>query len=110
MAATKTATKTRKLRPQTEVNGKPKTVTFQGTKLSVPSKLPFRVLKYITAASEGSGQDYIAALELILGAEQMEKIWDLDVDMTKGGPSALADLLVELTDQVFAVYDSTPGE
>lgn len=53
-------------------------VVIGGKKFSIASKLPFRFLK---AAQD---EDLTAIVEILLGAEQAEQFWALDLSIPEG--------------------------
>jgi len=81
-----------------EKSDEQRTLEFEGLTLILPPKLPFRVLKHIRA---GGVEGDVAFLEEVMGPEQMEKIWDLDIDVDRG-----QELIVE----VFAAFGTDSGE
>jgi hypothetical protein len=63
--------------------------------LELPAKVPFVVIRYT------SNDNIAGALEAILGSEQMERVWDADLDIEQGR---------ELVEQIFSEYDLTAGK
>lgn len=82
-----------------ETNGKPRSFQFKGLKLKLPAKIPFETLRYISEDAEP--RDLIRALETIIGAEQMEEIWALRLDVDEG---------TDLTKKVLELMGMSEGE
>jgi hypothetical protein len=105
---TTTQRKSRASTARAEVNGRVRTIKVRGVELELPKKVPFRVMQYLARGEAADAQDVVAVLETILGP-QMEKVWDIDVDMSKGA-GALGDLLNDVTTKLFDAYGLTVGE
>jgi hypothetical protein len=72
---------------------------FEGLTLKLPAKMPFRVLRHF---SDDMGiSQIIAVLRDVLGDEQMESVWELDIDIDRG---------TQLMDEIFGVYGMGTGE
>lgn len=84
-----------------ETNGKVRELTFEGLKLKLPERLPFRSLRYVSSGEDAGPAEIVGLLTSILGEEQMEKVWALDIDIDRGG-----DLLTEVTEAM----GMSPGE
>ena len=87
-------------------NGHFKTIKFKGLTLGLPAKTKLRLLKRLTS---NDTDELVEALEQLLGEEQMEQVWDIDVDVSKG-LDPLADLILELANKVFEGYGTSAGE
>ncbi len=77
---------------------KPKTIKFEGLALTLPAKLPFRVLRH---TREEGISGVVSFVEDVLGDEQMEKVWALDIDIERGG---------ELMEEILGCYGMDAGE
>lgn len=77
----------------------PRILEAHGLTLTLPSKLPFRILRHIQG--DVGGKEAVAILTDLLGAEQMETVWAADLSMDEG-----VGLLSQITD----VYGTTPGK
>lgn len=66
-----------------EITGEDKTVEFEGLTLTLPAKLPFNLLRDIRAA-RNDGSVAVSILEQLLGEEQLEQVWALNLDMDQG--------------------------
>jgi hypothetical protein len=91
---------------------KAKTVTVRGVKLKVPATVKFRLLKDMVAARQtGLIDPVVDGLELILGEEEMEKVWDIDIAPGADGlQAAFGELLDEVSEKVLGAYGTKPGE
>lgn len=78
---------------------KSRTVEVRGTKFALPSELPFEILRYMS--DDPSPQDIVRTLELILGPEQMETWWGLELGLEEGS---------EVMRQMLELMGLTPGE
>lgn len=58
--------------------------------LTLPAKLPFAVVRYVNA--DTGSMDIGKVLDAVLGEEQAEKVWDLDLDIDAG--TALVDEII----------------
>lgn len=90
---------------RSEQNGHFKTIKFHGLKLNLPGTVKLRLLRQLT---DGSNEEMIAVVEELLG-DQMEQVWDLDVDVTEGMDS-LGVMLGDLSVAIFEAYGSSAGE
>ncbi len=64
-----------------EDQAKPRTFTMHGVTLDLPEKVPFKVLRVMHKASQDDGAAFaLEMLELILGAEQLERLDELGVE------------------------------
>lgn len=76
-----------------------KTLKFEGLALKLPAKLPFKVLRHL--GSGAGAEDVVGVLTAIVGDEQMDKVWDLDLDLDRGQ---------DLVGAVLEQYGLTTGE
>jgi hypothetical protein len=60
-------------------NGKVKTVTVRGIKLVLPAKVSFGSMRHLLK-DDGTVGDVMGFLEAVLGDEQMQKVWAIDLD------------------------------
>lgn len=79
---------------------KTRTIESNGLTLTLPAKLPFRVLRHLRT-SEGGVDGPLGFLEDLLGEEQMEQVWALDIDVDEG---------VALVQQILDGYGLAEGE
>lgn len=70
-----------------------------GLTLTLPAKLPFAVVRYVN--SDTGSMDIGKVLEVVLGEDQAEKVWDLGLDIDKG---------TELVDQIIGKYGVDQGK
>lgn len=77
--------------------GRKKTVTFEGETFKIPTKLPFEVMRYV----RGNDLDFVGVLEVVVGSEQMERVWGLGLDIDKGR---------ELVNALLEPYGISAGE
>jgi hypothetical protein len=77
-----------------------KVLEVEGLKLDLPARLPFKSLRNFRS-SLNNIEGAIGFLEDVLGPEQMENVWDLDLDVDRG---------LELTEKVLGVYGLTEGD
>lgn len=96
--ASKAASPKRGAAARSEVNGHRPTVEFEGLTLTLPAKIPFRVVRYMRG---GNVEDVAGMLGVLLGEEQLEKVWALDIDIDRGG---------ELVDEVMDAMGSDTGK
>ena len=76
-----------------------RTLKFEGLTLKLPAKLPFRVLRHM---NENAGiQEALRFIEDVLGEEQMEAVWNLDIDIDRGS---------ELVEEILGAYGMAPGD
>lgn len=67
---------------------------------TIPAKLPFRVLRFLRSSDPGP-ESIVGLVDTILGEEQAETLWGLDIDMEQGK---------EFVQNLAAQYGLTPGE
>lgn len=94
-----------------ETNGKPKTATFRGLKLKLPSKMGVEV-GYAYADLESAGErikPYLDFIESLIGPEQFAKV---KAKQARDGVAfdELADDLNALTEAIFSAYGTNTGE
>lgn len=97
-AQSKPAAASKQAAARAENGSAPKTLEFEGLKLTLPAKMPFRVLRH---AREDGIAAAVGVLESLLGPEQIEQVWELDIDVERGE---------ELVDLVLAEYGLSLGE
>lgn len=83
---------------RSETSPKPKTIKFEGLTLTLPAKMPFNVLRY---SGQNEGAQVIGVLTELLGDDQLEQVWALQLDVDRGK---------ELVDELMAAYGTTPGK
>lgn len=98
MTETRKTEKSKSAAARAEANGEAKHLKFEGLELTMPPKLPFRVLRH---AREDGLAATVGILETILGEEQLEQIWALDIDIARGE---------ELVEQILDAYGLSLGE
>lgn len=106
MTTTKTGARSRAPVTRPETNGTFKTVAFKGLKLKLPKHTKLRFLKQLQS---GEDQEVLDALTALLGEEQMERVWDLDVDIS-GGMGVLVEVVADLVKTVLGAYNIDLGE
>lgn len=82
-----------------EVNGKDRTLRAHGLELTLPAKLPFAALRYMS--DNPGGAEVVGLLEVLLGPEQLDAVWKLDLDIDQG---------TELVEQITNLYGTNMGE
>jgi len=81
----------------TTAKNKGKSITVRDLTLKLPAELPFEVLRHSVESP-----DYTAKfLEIVLGEEQAEKVWDLGLGLKEG---------TELPDKIVAEYSLDMGK
>lgn len=78
------AAKSKAAAARQETNGQPKTLKFEGLELVLPDKIPFKILKYLGQGDEAGPEEVVGILNTMLGPEQMEQVWNLDIDVSRG--------------------------
>lgn len=108
----KAASRSRGAAARSELNGRAPRVTFHKLKLDLPPVLPFRVAQYLSAGNDVTGEQVVALLETVLGEKQMEKVWAVDIDVSKaaGGLGAVGKALNGLLEDIIEAYGVTAGE
>lgn len=81
-----------------EAGEETRTLEAHGITLELPPKLPFKVLRHMRGGIGGTA--VVGMLEAIVGPDQLEQIFDLDLDMEEG-----AQLFSEIT----ALYGTSSG-
>lgn len=76
----------------------PRQLEAHGITLDLPAKLPFKVLKHVRGGVTGS--NVVAMLEAIVGEKQLDRIFNLDLDIEEGA---------RLFEQITALYGTTTG-
>lgn len=76
---------------------KTRTITVAATKFKVPAKAPFEMVRYM----RGDNIDVVGVLEVVLGEEQLQKVWDLGLDLEQGR---------DLCSEILKNYGVTTGE
>lgn len=76
---------------------KSRTITFQGARFKVPTKAPFALVRYMNDGNV----DIPKVLEVLLGEEQAEKVWDMGLDMEEGA---------EFVEKLIEPYGISSGE
>lgn len=89
---------------RSEVNGKVKTVTVRGVKLTLPKTVPFRIARHL------DNEEPFQYLEEVLGVQEIEKLWAIDLPTNKPMRAALVDLLTEAVGKVNDELGITSGE
>lgn len=86
-----------------EGSGVPSSLDFEGLgfSLTLPAKLPFRVLRGLAQNNDNEPGQVVSMLDDILGSEQAEKVWESDLSLEEG-----RDLVGEL----LALYGIGRGE
>jgi hypothetical protein len=70
-------------RAETDGNGL-RTVETQGLTLTVPTKIPFAVLRYLEG--DIGPAEMVGVLKTLLKpADQIDKVWDAELDIEQGG-------------------------
>jgi hypothetical protein len=109
MATTQT-TATRRRKTVAETNGKVKAITVRKVRLVLPSKVPFGSMRGLLK-DDGTVGDVVGFLEAVLGEEQMEKVWAIDLDLSKGSLlDQTREVLDELADKVAGELGLALGE
>lgn len=105
MTTTKTgASRSRGASARSEVNGKPKSITFRGLKLEVPAVAPGEILFDI------GDNDVTGTLRTVLGEEQMLKLREKVAADKLSLPEAVGQL-TDLLDRLFRdTYGVSSGE
>lgn len=67
--------------------------------LNLPTKLPFAVTRYVD--SKTGSMDIANVLDVILGEDQAEKVWDLGLDIDAG---------TELVEEIIKQYEVDSGK
>lgn len=88
------------------MNGTLKTIKFRDLKLKLPRKTKLRFIRQLQA---GENEQVVAALVTLLGEEQMDQVWDLDVDISDGMQN-LVGVVDELVVAVLGAYNINLGE
>lgn len=82
-----------------EVADEPRTLEAHGLTLTLPPRLPFEVLRYMS--DEPGAADVVGILRVVLGAEQLDKVWALGLDVDEG---------TQLVEDITGLYGSSVGE
>lgn len=110
MAGTKAASRPKTGRgaaARSEMNGDKRTIVFEGVEIEVPKTIKFGMLRHARAiTTPGEAWDYC---EVLLGAEQMEKLTDIEMS-TEGGAVGVYSYLTRLIMMVEEATGLTLGE
>lgn len=72
-----------------------RTISKYGITLALPAKMPFNILRPLRE------DDVLGAVEVILGADEFQKVWDANLEFEQGR---------ELLDAIIADYGIGQGE
>jgi hypothetical protein len=87
-------------------------IAIRGKKFRLPPSVKARLWQQMVEAYEGGqGQATVKVLEEILGPEQMERFWEIDVGLNgKGIAEGLADLINEAVEAILGASGTNSGE
>lgn len=83
-----------------EVETGPVVIEHEGLRFEIPRKAPFNMMRVLASAGN-EAQLAVKTLELLLGGEQLQQVWDANLDMDSGR---------ELTEKILDNYGTSLGK